>query len=120
MSGNGWALLSGSLHLTSGLELKDWGDLPSEKVAAVLYAVGLGIVMFCFKLLLKRHFPIALPVLIAIGTTGVYIIMGVHSYSIDDGKARGHNVDGATSATHRPADLDLLCTLARAVLPERL
>ena len=34
---------------------------------------------------------------------------------IDDGKARGHNADSANTATHRPADLDLLASLARVV-----
>ena len=34
---------------------------------------------------------------------------------IDDGKARGHNADSANTATHRPADLDLVAALARMV-----
>ena len=32
---------------------------------------------------------------------------------IDDGKARGHNADSANTATHRPADLDLLAAVCR-------
>ena len=35
--------------------------------------------------------------------------------NIDDGKARGHNIDSANTATHRPADLDLLGALSRAI-----
>ena len=34
---------------------------------------------------------------------------------IDDGKARGHNADSANTATHRPADLDVIAALARVV-----
>ena len=32
---------------------------------------------------------------------------------IDDGKARGHNANSGNTATHRPADLDLVASLAR-------
>lgn len=32
---------------------------------------------------------------------------------IDDGKSRRHNADSATTATHRPADLDLLAAVCR-------
>ena len=35
--------------------------------------------------------------------------------NIDDGKARGHNEDSANTATHRPADLDLIASLSRRV-----
>ena len=35
---------------------------------------------------------------------------------IDDGKARGHNADSANTAAHRPADLDLLVAICRAVV----
>ena len=35
--------------------------------------------------------------------------------NIDDGKARGHNDDSANTATHRPADLDLLGSLSRRI-----
>ena len=35
--------------------------------------------------------------------------------NIDDGKARGHNEDSANTATHRPADLDLLGSLSRRI-----
>ena len=34
---------------------------------------------------------------------------------IDDGKARGHNADSANTAAHRPADLDLLVAMCRAI-----
>ena len=34
---------------------------------------------------------------------------------IDDGQARGHNADSANTATHRPADHDLLAAHARMV-----
>ena len=36
--------------------------------------------------------------------------------AIDDGKARGHNADSANTAAHRPADLDLLVAICRAVV----
>lgn len=35
--------------------------------------------------------------------------------AIDDGKARGHNADSANTAAHRPADLDLLVAMCRAI-----
>ena len=35
--------------------------------------------------------------------------------NIDDGKARGHNEDSANTATHRPADLDLVGSMCRSV-----
>ena len=35
--------------------------------------------------------------------------------SIDDGKARGHNLVSASTATHQPADLDQVGALGRAV-----
>ena len=35
--------------------------------------------------------------------------------NIDDGKARGHNLDSANTATHRPADLDAVGALTRRV-----
>ena len=35
--------------------------------------------------------------------------------NIDDGKARGHNDDSANTATHRPADLDLVGALRRSI-----
>ena len=35
--------------------------------------------------------------------------------NIDDGKARGHNLDSANTATHRPADLDAVGSLSRRV-----
>ena len=34
---------------------------------------------------------------------------------IDDGKARGHNADSANTAAHRPADLDLVIAICRAI-----
>ena len=38
--------------------------------------------------------------------------------NIDDGKARGHNLDSANTATHRPADLDAVGALSRRVAEE--
>ena len=35
--------------------------------------------------------------------------------NIDDCRARGHNADSACTSTHRPADLDLMGSMARAV-----
>ena len=35
--------------------------------------------------------------------------------NIDDAKARGHNDESANTATHRPADLDLLASISRRV-----
>ena len=88
-AGNGWALLSGSLHLTSGLEVWHWSDLPSEKVGAVLYALGLGILLFVCKITANKYFPLLLPALLAVGSAGVYAIMAAHHWSMDDGKQRG-------------------------------
>ena len=34
---------------------------------------------------------------------------------IDDGKAQGHSADSANTAAHRPADLDLVVAICRAI-----
>ena len=66
-----------------------WSDLPSEKIGAVLYAIGLGILLFVCKVMANKHFPLLLPALLAVGSGGVYAIMAAHHWSMDDGKQRG-------------------------------
>ena len=75
LTGNGWSLLSGSLHLTSGLEIKEWGHLKSEKVPAVIFGFSLGVILFVAKLSSRKRFPYVLPAVLSGAGRLVYIVI---------------------------------------------
>jgi len=98
LAGNGWALVSGSLHLTSGLELKEWAHVKSEKIPAILFGLALGITLFLAKLSSRKKFPFILPLLLSVASAMVYIIIGVEGLSMSEAKANAWLLDVETTS----------------------
>jgi len=93
LAGNGWSLLSGSLHLTSGLEIKEWGHLKSEKVPAVIFGFSLGVILFVAKLSSRKRFPYVLPAVLSGAGVLVYIVIYIEKHSMSEARAAGWLLD---------------------------